>query len=95
MTGRWFAGTVATIPTTREGSDMERQYTQEQKEVVTHYFFRAWQKYAEGQDMKAHDSYPSKWMEYGFLFSHSNSLLYQACGLAGLPWPWDYKLPPQ
>jgi hypothetical protein len=40
---------------------------------------------------EAHDI--REWMEQGFKFNDADTHLYQAIGLAGLKWPWEYRLP--
>ena len=56
------------------------------EEAVTYYFIKAWVAWDEAFNIR-------EWMEQGFKFNEADVNLYQAVGLAGLPWPWAYRLP--
>jgi hypothetical protein len=56
------------------------------EEAVTYHFIKAWVKWEEAHDIR-------EWMEQGFAFNDADTHLYQAIGLAGLRWPWEYRLP--
>lgn len=66
--------------------EQRKAHIESNRQAITWYFFKAWSEWE-----KAH-TIPT-WMERGFAFNHADTCLYQAIGLAGLRWPWSYKLP--
>lgn len=57
-----------------------------ENEYITYHFLKAWIAWEEAHEM-------NEWMERGFRFNDADSHLYQAIGVAGLKWPWEYRLP--
>jgi uncharacterized membrane protein SirB2 len=55
-------------------------------EAIAYYFIKAWAAWEEAKGTR-------EWQERSFAFSSADTHLYQAIGLAGLKWPWAYKLP--
>ena len=59
-----------------------------QDEAVAYYFIRAWATWNQADRV-------SDWMERGLTYNQADTYLYQAVGLAGLPWPQEWSSPRQ
>lgn len=67
-------------------SPIHVEMTAEEREHVTYHFVKAWLEWNASFEVRDR-------MEQGYSFNNADSHLYEAIGLAGLKWPWEYRLP--